>query len=332
MSQMDPTSAPTAQPTPETPSASFADADAAALAVLSAGGEPETAPAAPPVAPAAPVEGPAAAPPSPIDALGQASPFGQDPIPPSPTQADIVMRRLVEQERELVELRRRANDGFQSDEERALARRLLEARKQAPTNPEVWFREAGWTPETIQAYIANGGKSAPLAPALDEVRREFAPLREELQATKAELAAMRQEVVEREFKSAIPQYIQAKAEDYPYLNGYFESPQQAAEQIFTVIKHAHTTEKRSLTVAEAAASIERVLSENAEKFARVKKPATPTPQAPAIAAPAKPSPVTLTNQATGSSTPAPDPTDFTALDKLALKQWEESIRALKAQA
>lgn len=308
--------------------------DAAARAILTQSSPVEPAPDAAPAdaAPAAETSPPAAgSSPSPADQFGQSTPFGsatqqEQQLPPEDQRLIRALQTIRDQERQLIEARR--NDGFANDEERALAKRLLEARKQVTTNPEVWFREAGWTQETLHQYIASGGKSVPLAPALDEVKGQFQTVQQELAALKQELAQSRQEAQEVQFKASIPQYIQAKATDFPYLSGYFDSPTEAAEQVWAVIKHAHTHEKRSLSVAEAAASIERVLSGSAERFGRVKKPTT-TQSAPATTS-KTPSP-TLTNQAVTTSKANEDPTeDWRDLDRKALQALNSAFKSQPA--
>lgn len=231
-----------------------------------------------------------------------------------------LLQQVQAQERELVA--RRQTDGL-SAEEAAEAKRLIQLKKMAKTDPEVWFREAGWDKETIENYIQTGGQT-PLKPIQAEFEGKISTLNKQIEEMKAFMAQQQQQAAIMQFKGVIPQHISANEDDYPHLTSYYDSQIDQMEAVWNVIHHARTVEQKSLTVAEAAGRLEKALATEAEKFAKAQskkgKPAkTETTKTPTQ---------TLNNKGGNSSgVTTPDDQDWAALDYKALSLFAASRKA-----
>lgn len=277
-----------------------------------------------------------------------ASPEGQPPAPKVPTDPWAQMRAFAEpepapdtqlpaedarlvrllqqvqaQERELV-ARRHATD--LTPEEAAEAKRLLAAKRAAKTDPEVWFREAGWDKETIQNYISTGGET-PLKPIQAEFEAKTSKLQEQIQQLQNLIQAQQEQQAIMTFKGVIPQHLKTNEDVYPHLTTYYENPVDQMEAVWNVIHHARTVDKKALTVAEAAGRLEKVLAQEAEKFAKVQSKKNPPATTKTVTKPQTP---TLTNAtAGGNGTPAHEEDDWEALDKRATQLYLDSLKNLR---
>jgi hypothetical protein len=244
----------------------------------------------------------------------------QEQLPAEDARLMRLLQQVQNQERELVA--RRGLEGLTQDEV-AEAKRLLAAKRAAKTDPEVWFREAGWDKATIESYIASGGV-APLQPIQAEFEAKTSKLQQQIEQLQGLIQAQQEQAAIQTFKGVIPQHLKTNEDVYPHLTTYYENPIDQMEAVWNVIHHARTVDKRSLTVAEAAGRLEKVLAQEAEKFAKVQskknRPATPT-------TPTKPQTPTLTNAtAGGNGTPSHEEDDWEALDKRATQLYLDSLK------
>jgi hypothetical protein len=338
-----PAAAPTSTPAPEAPIGAGAAPvpsgeaaydggadDAAALAILKGSARVEEGSETPTeVAPAA-VEPEAETAPASKDPWASLKAFSdpepenpQGDLPPEDARLVRALQMLQAQERELIQ--RRQADSL-SAEEVAEAKRLLAAKKAAKTDPEVWFREAGWDQETIGEYIRTGGQ-APLKPIQAEVDAKVGALEKKIQELQGYLEHQQRTAAIQQFKGVIPQHISANEADYPHLAAYYESPIEQMEAVWSVIEQSRTVEKKNLSVAEAATRLETVLAKEAAKLARAKSKTAP----PATQKSAKTPTPTLTNQGGAAPSSTTDDEDWRSLDQRALTEYRQALRATQTQ-
>lgn len=177
----------------------------------------------------------------------------------------------------------------------------------AATDPEQIFRKIGWKPETIADYLTNG-KTA-VSPQVVSMEQKIAQLEAKLNEVTTGQKKQTYEQQVATFKSQIPAQLKESADKFPHLHTYFDTSAEMADQVFAVIETSFNQSKVQLTVAEAAAAVEKVLSEQAQRLSRARSQggspaaaqlsAVPDPSAPAAAK--KPVP-TLTNHANPGST------------------------------
>jgi hypothetical protein len=186
-------------------------------------------------------------------------------------------------------------------------------------DPEALFSEVAWDADKIRDYITHG-KAAPsietqkVAKETADVRRELAELRSQLQQ-RDEAAAVEQA------KGRILDQIKPEAAGLPYLHAYYDQPAEMANAIWQVISATYQQQKTVLSVPEAAKVVEKVLSEQAQRFSRARSQSPGSSTAPA----AKPVSPTLTNTPAGSSTSKKSPEDSSDEENLAA-----AVQMLKA--
>jgi hypothetical protein len=186
-------------------------------------------------------------------------------------------------------------------------------------DPEALFSEVAWDADKIRDYITHG-KAAPsietqrVAKETADVRRELTELRMQLQQ-RDEAAAVEQA------KGRILDQIKPEAPSLPYLHAYYDQPAEMANAIWQVISATYQQQKTVLSVPEAAKVVEKVLSEQAQRFSRARSQSPGSSTAPA----AKPVSPTLTNTPAGSSTSKKSPEDSSDEENLAA-----AVQMLKA--
>lgn len=240
-------------------------------------------------------------------AVADATGTTTDPAAPKaevadPTDAKLnkIFNRIAHLERE----RDEARSSLSRLEQRAArADELERLEAEMKANPTKALERLGWNQDTLAEYILKGNDAT--SPKLTAVEQEQRALKQELEQLRAERAeADRQERI-RKHVAALPDAIKDELPELKHVSTFYDSPAEMAEAIWQVQRNAYQTQKTELSPVEAAQAIEKVLAEQAKRFARASSQSpAPSNNASAPKPAASAVPQTLTNRATAAPLPA----------------------------
>lgn len=186
-------------------------------------------------------------------------------------------------------------------------------------DPEALFTEVKWDADKIRDYITNG-KTAPSLET-QRVAKDTADVRKELEELRGELRQRDQASQVERAKVQILDELKPAAASLPYLHAYYEKPGEMADAVWGVINATYQQQKTVLSVADAAKVVEKVLTEQAQRFSRARSQTPGSSTAPA----AKPVSPTLTNTPPGSSNSKKSPEDSSDEEN-----FQTAVQLLKA--